>query len=379
MLQLDPRLIANIVGRDLIAFGTGGLGKTIIPYLAQEPDIKLHGVTNSRITEEDAGTFLDTRLPIRSLSAWAERMPDATILLCVAWKNEASSWAACEAAGFQNIMQVPVDLVDMLQVNFNISRNPCAHPMFSLVCLSNELHDMHKATFSEFRSCHRGRTVAVVGTGPSMDYYAPVQGIPHIGVNASVLREDLKLDYYFLAHYIPEWCNKLKNYDCIKFIERTDWSVLNDRFPEYVIEELNARRYFASEPSRDIRTNIEYHPLMGYYSIIFRALNFAIFTRPKRILLIGCDCLKNGHYSNGGGDGPMGANVKYNLPIWVEGHKSFKHFLGMYYPDTEVISVNPTGLKGIFRDMYTKSYLEAHPELDRATCEIFDPQEFKEN
>ena len=57
MLQLDPRLIADLVGKDLIAFGTGGIGKMLIPYLAQEPDIKLHGVTNSRVTTVDAGTF----------------------------------------------------------------------------------------------------------------------------------------------------------------------------------------------------------------------------------------------------------------------------------------------------------------------------------
>ena len=82
MLQLDPRLIADLVGKDLIAFGTGGIGKMLIPYLAQEPDIKLHGVTNSRVTTVDAGTFLDTRLPIRSLDTWAKLIPEATILLC---------------------------------------------------------------------------------------------------------------------------------------------------------------------------------------------------------------------------------------------------------------------------------------------------------
>lgn len=67
MLQLNSNLIEDLVGKDLIAFGTGGMGKIVIPYLAQEPDIKLHGVTNSRVKSVDAGTFLDTRLPIRSL------------------------------------------------------------------------------------------------------------------------------------------------------------------------------------------------------------------------------------------------------------------------------------------------------------------------
>ena len=83
MLQLEPNLIADLVGKDLIAFGTGGLGKIAIPYLAQEPDIKVIGVTNSRVSVVDAGTFLNTGLPIRSLDTWAKQRPDATILLCV--------------------------------------------------------------------------------------------------------------------------------------------------------------------------------------------------------------------------------------------------------------------------------------------------------
>ena len=71
MFKLDPRMISDFFNKDLIAFGTGGLGKLMLPYLVKEPDIRLHGVTNSRVTEEDAGTFLDTGLPIRSLAAWA--------------------------------------------------------------------------------------------------------------------------------------------------------------------------------------------------------------------------------------------------------------------------------------------------------------------
>ena len=147
MLQLDPRLIADLVGKDLIAFGTGGIGKMLIPYLAQEPDIKLHGVTNSRVTTVDAGTFLDTRLPIRSLDTWAKLIPEATILLCVIRKNEASAWSACEAAGFKKIIIAPFYLIEMLQDLYNPGRMPTAHPMLRMMCLANELRDIHKASF----------------------------------------------------------------------------------------------------------------------------------------------------------------------------------------------------------------------------------------
>lgn len=384
MLQLDPQLIADLVGKDLIAFGTGGLGKIVIPYLAQEPDIKLHGVTNSRVTAVDAGTYLDTRLPIRSLDTWAKLMPDATILLCVVRKNEASAWAACEAAGFQKIVIVPFYLIEMLQDLYNPGRMPTAHPMLRMMCLANELRDIHKASFAEFKGCHRGRTVAVVATGPTLNYYTQVKGIPHIGTNASFLRDDLSLDYYFIRHYVREWCGKLKDYDFIKFFARNEWaeqSCVDDRFPEYLIEENNGRRFFTGEPNNEIYENITYYPLMGGYSIIFQALQFAIFTRPKRLLLIGCDCSYDGHF-----DGTSHCTSEedalmpeHYIPRWVEGYKRVKTFVEQYYPDMEMISVNPIGLKGLFRDMYTKNYLEDHPEMDRSKCEIFSPVEFEEN
>lgn len=385
MLQLDPRLIADLVDRDLIAFGTGGIGKLLIPYLAQEPDIKLHGVTNSRVSTVDAGTFLDTRLPIRSLDTWKKLMPDATILLCVIRKNEASAWAACEAAGFKKIIIVPFYLVEMIQDIYNPGRMPTAHPMLRMMCLANELRDIHKASFAEFKGCHRGQTVAVVATGPTLNYYTQIQSIPHIGVNASILKEKLHFDYYFIRHYILEWCNILKDYKCVKFFARNEWAEQHhdyDRFPEYLIEENNGRRFFTGEPNNEIYEDITYYPLMGGYSIVFQALQFAIFTRPKRLLLIGCDCSYDGYF-DGTKSSPKASGTGLTpgqlIPRWVDGYTRIKTFVEQYYPDIEIVSVNPVGLRGMFHDMYTEDYLNGHPELDRAEYEIFRPEDFEEN
>lgn len=377
MLQLDPRLIANLVGKDLVAFGTGGIGKLLIPYLAQEPDIKLHGVTNSRVTAVDAGTFLDTTLPIRSLDIWKKLMPDATILLCVAEKNEVDAWTACETAGFHKILFYPMDLLDMLQAIYSPSYLPTGCPMFEVVCMANELRDIHKASFAEFKGCHRGQTVAVIATGPTLNYYSQVKGIPHIGVNSSFLKNDIHLDFYFLWHYVKEWCDALEGHDFIKFFARNEKNApVEEQFPEYTVEQNHARRFFSGEPSREIYSDIEYHPLMGYRSVIFSALHFAIYTRPKRLLLIGCDCSLNGHYDNV----PQNTFEKNHIiPVWLEGYKVLKQFAEQHYPDMEIISVNPVGLKGMFHDMYTENYLNDRSELDRAECEIFRPEDFKEN
>ena len=63
--------------------------------------------------------------------------------------------------------------------------------------------------------------------------------------------------------------------------------------------------------------------------------------------------------------------------LWKEGYKRIKTFTEQFYPDVEIISVNPIGLKGMFHDMYTESYLEAHPELDRSKCDVLDAEVFE--
>ena len=60
------------------------------------------------------------------------------------------------------------------------------------------------------------------------------------------------------------------------------------------------------------------------------------------------------------------------IPQWIEGHRNVKKFSALHYPDMEIISVNPVGLKGMFHDVYTQSYLDAHPELSRSDFEILD-------
>ena len=49
-----------------------------------------------------------------------------------------------------------------------------------------------------------------------------------------------------------------------------------------------------------------------------------------------------------------------------------KKFIEKFYPNVEVFSVNPVGLKGIFHDVYTKSYLESHPEDKNDSVEILE-------
>lgn len=375
-MKLNPQVFSDLYGKDLIAYGTGNLAKRIVPYLVQDPNIRLHGITNSRIKSDDEGTFLDTGLPVRSIHAWAEHLPHATILL-TAFGSDNEIVTICRAEGFQNFEYITWEKMSALAELEAELAQAQQTKILEQLCFANELRDAHKAAFSEFRACNRGKTVAVVGTGPTLNYYTQLAGIPHIGVNASFLKKGLDLDYYFIVHYAPEWCEKLKDYNFIKFFSAGIGSKKSeDQIPEYIIEENGGRRYFSLSmmPFTQIHTNIEYYPLMSYESIIFRAIHFALYTMPEKLLLIGCDCTSTGHF-----DGvPMGSLAeKIQIPQWIEGYKNVKKFASLHYPNMEIISVNPVGLKGMFHDVYTESYLDEHPELDRSKCEIIDSKRFK--
>lgn len=192
--------ISDLYGKELIAYGTGAFGKDAIPILAQTPNIQLLGVTNSSITEDDMGTFQSTGLPVRSANFWIKKYPKVAALITVANYNTMNEICLnCAKAGFQEVFCLSPCVTSELYIS---QRERLWGTSYA--CYANEIHDTHKATFSEFRACHRGQTVAVIASGPSLNYYTQIPGIPHIGMNASFLRSGLKLDYYFLYHYIPE-------------------------------------------------------------------------------------------------------------------------------------------------------------------------------
>lgn len=378
MIRLNPQAFLELCGKNIIAYGTGITAKRYIPYLAQDPDIRLYGITNSRITAEDAGTFLDTGLPLRSLKKWAELLPDATILLMTFTAVE-EIIANCKSMGFKSFQFITTKMVSAFaDMEAGIAQTHQAE-VLGHFCMANELRDAHKASFSEFKSCNRGRTVAVVGTGPSLNYYSQSSGITHIGVSASFLKKNLSLDYYFIAHNVSHWLEKLKEYDFVKFFKV---GITNrktkDQIPEYIIEENGGRRYFSIPltPFEQIHTNIEYYPVMGCESVIFQAIHFALYTHPKKLLLVGCDCALNGHFKESQQDLSENTRQKpledgtIQIPQWIDGYQNVKRFAVIHYPDTEIISVNPVGLKGIFRDVYTESYLDVHPEIARSECEL---------
>lgn len=221
---------------------------------------------------------------------------------------------------------------------------------------------LHQKTFLQFKGTNEGKDVALVASGVSADKYIVKENVIHVGVNRSFQISNYKIpmDYIFIQDYsgkTKEYIDDLDNYrpyDCTKFYGlTTEWSYDPERtIPESHAIKARAFRYrtdwaklegFEPEFAYDISTQ----PLGCFGSIVFPALQFILWTYPRRIYLVGCDCTTSGYaYDN------KAQNFLVPDRI-IKAYKKFKSFANKYYPDIEIISINPVGLKGIFKDEYT--------------------------
>jgi len=221
---------------------------------------------------------------------------------------------------------------------------------------------LHQATFPQFKNKYQGRDVAIVACGPSLKDFHPIRDCVHIGVNRSFEKDGLPLDYLFVVDgaFPREKMREINAYrrgQCVKF-----YGIHDEDSPMVPISEADAIdagalrfrvdcdctpvfRGFEPRLAYDISTQ----PLGTFGSIVFPALQFALWTNPKRIFLVGCDCTESGMHF-----------FKDELPTYLpvnslfKGYHALKRLVAIYYPDTEIISVNPVGLKGMFRDWYQK-------------------------
>lgn len=204
---------------------------------------------------------------------------------------------------------------------------------------------LHQKSFSDLHYVNLGKDVVICGTGPTLDYYLPIEGAVHIGVKDAFKFDRVKFDYLFhhdvsgyKSKIIPREFVDYRGKDCIKFI--------GNSVPFLVGENPIANRIRFFNSANTLNYQIDYFPLPDYGSIIFPAFFFALWTNPKRIFIVGADC------STGHADG-VNAEHFSDVSYAVQGWQQMKNFAEKYYPDIELISINPVGLKGMFKDVYT--------------------------
>ena len=229
--------------------------------------------------------------------------------------------------------------------------------------LSLPAASLHQEVFPKYRGINAGKELVIVGAGPTLDDYEPIPGAVHVGVNKTFLCEKLSLDYLFIQDYFEDIQDAADAYRpglCKKFYGYHPDPLVRG-VPAASAERANAERYFFEDiPVNDpspfpFPPDIARAALGTFSSIIFPALQFALWTRPKRIYLVGCDCSSLGYCS--GILDKTAAQTKFPLDVerLLYGWTKMKEFIEKFYPDVEIVSVNPVGLKGWFKDMEQKA------------------------
>lgn len=236
---------------------------------------------------------------------------------------------------------------------------------------------LHQKTFSEYRNIYHNQEVVLVGAGPTLKYFEPFKDAKiYVGCNRAFMNGKIDFDYLFsidkagldngVESYYDEFFNYRKS-ECVKFIGDQN---INEKYqiPESQILKYNVKRYKTTSgylPNK-FCLEIDSFPLANFATVSIQAIQFILYTNPSKIYIVGIDCTTGTgkHFVGFDFDATTrNESACRNDENNIKGYEQLKQFAQMYYPETEIISVNPVGLKGIFKDVYTESFVAEHPEI----------------
>lgn len=253
---------------------------------------------------------------------------------------------------FVDILNLKYELLNNQQKMLNELKAYISNEVF----IANYTRDIHKETFLPYKNINNGKEIVIVATGPTMKYYKPIEGALHIGVNKAYKRSDINFDYLFTIDYSGDkFVDDIVNYPYgqkflgTQSIKYGQYDFLSKcTIPYYYLNNKNVHLYCSEYPRGLCYPDITNFGLIDFGSIAHSAIHFALFTNPKRIYLVGCDCSSSGYYD--------GSKQKVGAEYMIEGWQKIAKFIKQYYPNIEIVSINPIGLKGMFTDIYTSEY-----------------------
>lgn len=221
---------------------------------------------------------------------------------------------------------------------------------------------IHPKTFGPYKNKHKGQSIVLICGGPSVKEFTPIENAVYAAVNNSCQYDKVKFDYIFLQelHENPAKNAAVNNYEyenCTKFYGIIPEKRLNGLYPscrlipQSDIDKSNIKLFFLDDRiANNFAYDLTVEPIGDFGGTAFSAMQILLWTNPEKIYLVGADCdtSKNMFYNQKGN-----ADYTYQIEWW----KKFKIFTDDVYPKTEIISVNPKGLKGIFTDLYQENVI----------------------
>lgn len=230
---------------------------------------------------------------------------------------------------------------------------------------------LHKETFLPYKNyCNGEKDVVVCGAGPTLNKYKPIEGAIHIAVNRAFLYDKVSFDFIFAQDYeginmVEEQLINYRRDNCVKFLGTQPIGNSKKVIPESLIIKAGAKKFntdwfIPDGPTKGkLIVDIDKKPLCNMYNVGQSVMQLALYFNPRRIYIVGCDMSGN-HFARGNQtDEQVETQRKIVEHTWATKTKELlrrwseiKEFAKIYYPDTEIISVNPVGLKGMFKDLY---------------------------
>ncbi len=223
---------------------------------------------------------------------------------------------------------------------------------------------LHQKVFPKYKNIYQGKVIVLCGAGPSLSKYNPIKEAVHIALNRAFLFEKVKFDYIFAQDWrgISHITEELRNYNgnnCIKFLG-TQNGLKELEIPESFVATIKHERFMTDTYKNRVMKKSKFafdlstQPLGNFSTIALPAMQFILWTNPSKVYIVGCDSAPVGHYDGVVLDSDRKSMLNGVYGRIVEEWKELKEFAAVHYPDTEIISVNPVGLRGIFKDIYTK-------------------------
>lgn len=231
----------------------------------------------------------------------------------------------------------------------------------------------NRETFFPYKNSLRGKNLVICGAGPSLSNYKPIDSAVHLALNRAFLFDKVNFDFIYAQDFDGiKMCQKelvdYKGNNCVKFFGRqyseVDW-IRNKAIPKSLVADCQAKEFyndvFYPKDLFDCKfvPDIDSRAVACMPNVGLGVMQFALYMQPKKIYLVGLDHSGNHFTEHGQTNEEKEKEKQFTDWYWDkylersrQKWEECKAFAKVYYPETEIISINPVGLKGIFKDWY---------------------------
>lgn len=220
----------------------------------------------------------------------------------------------------------------------------------------------------KFKDKYVGKSVAVIGNGPTFNLFDTSKKIITFGCNQHIKAEKIILDHYFIgdaeneikgynsdpARYKDYLLNKHPDENYI----RINGYTRNTSRCASVPRGLGRCNYYITNEMFIDRTTLSTDPTLHMSvgaSIVFEMLQVALFSRPKNLYLVGMDCTLNlGTFVN---EITRSIGTRDSKALAEKHWLDAKEFIDEKYPDINIYIINPVRMK-LFQEAKMEDIVE---------------------